>query len=203
MALRRKQLPKWTTAARDLSQAVQYLLDDHSVRYAFTQVWGDLEAGRRIGQLEALVRALDVELSSAQPDKSIGRGAAALLAAALALTSQKAVDLVTADVYAAITGAEDKAAVVVQCVDQEVEGDQRETITGKASGDFGFETTARAGLAEGTREAGKPSFQIDPAIETEEALPITPSKSMGDAEPGGPPPLRTGPPIYPEADGHG
>jgi hypothetical protein len=203
MALRRKQLPKWTTAARDLSQAVQYLLDDHSVRYAFTQVWGDLEAGRRIGQLEALVRALDVELSSAQPDRSIGRGTAALLAATLALTGQKAVDLVTADVYAAITGAEDKAAVVVQCVDQEVEGEQTKTITGKAGSDFGFETTARAGSAEAAGDAGEPSVEIDPAIETEEALPITPSKSRGDVEQGEPPPIRTGPPIYPEADGRG
>jgi hypothetical protein len=190
MALRRKPLPKWTTAARGLSQAVQYLLDDHGVRYAFTQVWGNLEARRRIGQLEALVRALDLELASAQPDRSIGRGAAAALAAALALTGQKGVDLVTADVYAAIRGVEDKAAAVVQCVDQEVEDEPAKTITGNAASDFGFETKARAGSAEGAGEARDPSVEIGPATETEEALPITPSKSGSDGgRDAAPPPI--------------
>jgi hypothetical protein len=118
---RRGKLPRWTTAADDVCREVRLLLDDFGFRHAFTQTWGDLEAGRRIGQLEAFLHALEVELSFARPERSLVKVAAAALGAGLALSGGKAVDLVTADVYEAITGAQHKAEHVVQCVDEEVE----------------------------------------------------------------------------------
>jgi hypothetical protein len=144
------------------------MLDDGSAAWAFNKAWGIHEGGRRFGQLEAALRALDIELASAEPDKRIGRGAAVLLGGLLLVSGEKVIDLVTTDFYEAITGARDQAALVEQCIDDEIESDR--VKRGRAEGRFG---------GAGPRSGETQEVEVGRVVEREEAVPIAPSKSVG------------------------